>query len=213
MTVNQPNHKFEVKIDETGLGKLIIKGVHWLQIEMMRIVDGPLHHVFAQPHKIAGVEAQDHAEVHVFGNPGETGTVEFHATNENISLVGPQVAGDSDKDLNSLTRDELNTHAAGIGVEDPDKLPNKDAVVEAINATKDPAPAPATPASVSVTLTSDGDGKATQLIEPPTVPEKVTISECSDGTATVGNEDGGACIWVEGAKPNEEVTVSYVVAE
>ncbi len=39
---------------------------------------------------------------------------------------------DPDKSLSEMTRDELNTHAASVGVENPESLPNKDAVIEAI---------------------------------------------------------------------------------
>lgn len=37
-------------------------------------------------------------------------------------------------DLSEQTRDRLNAIASDLGVEEPDKLPNKDAVIEAIEA-------------------------------------------------------------------------------
>jgi hypothetical protein len=41
-------------------------------------------------------------------------------------------ADDDEDELESLTRDELNDHAESVGVESPDKLPNKGAVIDAI---------------------------------------------------------------------------------
>jgi hypothetical protein len=49
-------------------------------------------------------------------------------SNDEASDVGAEV------DLASLKRDELNAHAAELGIEDPEKLPSKNAVVEAIEA-------------------------------------------------------------------------------
>lgn len=39
---------------------------------------------------------------------------------------------DSDKSLGDMTRDELNARATDAGVDNPESLPNKDAVIEAI---------------------------------------------------------------------------------
>lgn len=40
--------------------------------------------------------------------------------------------------LDGMTREELNAHAASVGVEDADKLPNKAAVIEAIEGARAP---------------------------------------------------------------------------
>jgi len=42
------------------------------------------------------------------------------------------VADDGDNDLDSLSRADLNVRAQAAGVEDAEKLPNKAAVIEAI---------------------------------------------------------------------------------
>lgn len=44
-----------------------------------------------------------------------------------------------DEDLDALSRADLNAHAVAVGVEAPDKLPNKGAVIDAIQAVSDPA--------------------------------------------------------------------------
>jgi hypothetical protein len=46
---------------------------------------------------------------------------------------------DNGTDIDSLSRDELNALAAEKGVENPEELPNKGAVKEAIKATETPA--------------------------------------------------------------------------
>lgn len=44
--------------------------------------------------------------------------------------------GGNGPDLDAMTRPELNAYAANVGVENPDDLPNKDAVIDAIAAVK-----------------------------------------------------------------------------
>lgn len=50
-------------------------------------------------------------------------------------------------DLTTMTRDDLNAHAADAGIADPDKLPNKDAVIAALDAQGVDVVVPAEPAS------------------------------------------------------------------
>lgn len=52
---------------------------------------------------------------------------------------GDGTVGEQAPDLDSLSRDELNALAAEKGVENPEELPNKGAVKEAIKATETPA--------------------------------------------------------------------------
>lgn len=59
--------------------------------------------------------------------------------NEELARYGEDVkpakaaASDAGDEFAGMTRDELNAAAVGAGVEEPDKLPNKDAVVAAIH--------------------------------------------------------------------------------
>lgn len=65
-----------------------------------------------------------------------------HVTDPPIDTRPPNPQGEvadievpvDDVDLSSLTRDELNDHARSAGVENPEGLPNKQAVIEAIEA-------------------------------------------------------------------------------
>lgn len=56
--------------------------------------------------------------------------VEQHA-GSTPAAAAPETA-ESDEDLHSLTREELNDRAEAAGVDAPDKLPNKGAVIDAI---------------------------------------------------------------------------------
>lgn len=51
----------------------------------------------------------------------------------------PPAPAETTPDLDSMKRAELDAHAAQIGVEDPDKLPNIAAVRDAIRAASDTA--------------------------------------------------------------------------
>ncbi len=52
-----------------------------------------------------------------------------------VAVIAP--APDPVPDLTAMTRDELDAMAAGLGIDAPDKLPNKAAVIDAITAVKE----------------------------------------------------------------------------
>lgn len=70
-----------------------------------------------------------------------------YARVDGVALIGvledlraePAVLAEPE-DLNELTRDVLNARAVELGIEAPDKLPNKGAVIEAIQAAEHPEP-------------------------------------------------------------------------
>lgn len=89
----------------------------------------PPPEVFERTVKVVGPRA-------VLGHqPGETFTATLTAEQEHIYVSGGhlEVVGGQ---LASRPRDELNELARGAGVPDPEQLPNKQAVVDAIEAAR-----------------------------------------------------------------------------
>lgn len=65
--------------------------------------------------------------------------VEQHSGSSAAAAAAPEAteADDEEENLHSLTREELNERAEAAGVDAPDKLPNKGAVVDAILAAEE----------------------------------------------------------------------------
>lgn len=72
-----------------------------------------------------------------------------------VEAEAAQVIAEVKSDLGSLTRAELNDHAKTQGVVSPEKLPNKDAVVEAITQAQ---AAPSGPTGVTGPASGDASG-------------------------------------------------------
>jgi hypothetical protein len=67
--------------------------------------------------------------------------------------------------------------------------------------------------SKSISITTDISGAGSYTLSGVSDPSLISNQTASSGTATVGEQNGAVCIWLQNAAPSTLVSVSYVEAD
>jgi hypothetical protein len=148
--------------------------------------------------------------------------VEIQVEIDRVAAELPGVEPAAEDDLEAMSRNELNALAAEAGVENPGKLPNKEAVIAAIG--QKPVTTVDLP-QLQIDTDAEGNGTTQLAVPPEGMLEPTLLGELvlatgdttpCEGTVTVTSVEGkpqDACVSVAGAPPATTVVVQYTPAE